>query len=234
MGTRNQRNDRAGHVNAKGIWYVVLVAVAALAFGVGLEAYSAQPESTSALSDMEKKPGILSAPRVVAPFDPARYVGRWYEIQSTQPGFQAGCSCVTADYGPVAPTRISVVNTCQKGPRVQRVMGKAAVADPKEPAKLEVSFPGFGSDLLNLLLKSNYWVVDLDPDYQWAVVSTRFRKPIWILARMPTLEAPVLEGIRARLDAEGFDVGELKETPQQGCTYPAATAPTSQSAPGAP
>lgn len=219
MGTKNEKNVRAGAAERNATRRVVLGAVAAIALGVGVEAYTAQVETQAAPAG--KKPGIFTAPKVVSEFEPGRYVGRWYEIQSTQPGFQAGCSCVTADYGLVSPTQISVVNTCQKGARVQQVKGKATVPDPKEPSKLEVSFPGFGSDLLNFFLKSNYWVVDLDPDYQWAVVSTRFRKPVWILSRANTLDPAALEGIRSRLEADGFDVDDIKETPQQGCTYAA-------------
>ena len=44
--------------------------------------------------------------------------------------------------------------------------------------------------------KGDYWIIDLDPDYQWAVVGVPSRKYLWILSRTPTLD-----GDRVRRDS---------------------------------
>jgi len=72
---------------------------------------------------------------------------------------------------------------------------------PRTNAKLEVSFfwPFWG----------DYWIIDLDPDYGWAVVGHPSRQFLWILARGTTLEKGVLEGILRRLETQGYDLNPL-------------------------
>jgi apolipoprotein D and lipocalin family protein len=68
-------------------------------------------------------------------------------------------------------------------------------------AELEVSFLGpFWSD---------YWIIELDEDYQWAVVSEPRGRYLWILAREPRMDQGVLDERLARLEADGFDTSAL-------------------------
>jgi apolipoprotein D and lipocalin family protein len=139
-----------------------------------------------------------------------------------QPGFQAGCSCTKADYAATHDaTTIEVVNACSRADgSTGRVEGFATVVDADEPAKLRVSFGGLGDVFSRLLGPSNYWVVAREADYLWAVVSTRFRRPVWILAREPRLADATLKFIKEGLSREGFDARALKDTRQEGCTSP--------------
>ena len=59
----------------------------------------------------------------------------------------------------------------------------------------------------------NYWVIELAPDYQFAVVSEPSRKFLWILSRTPKLDDATLDGIKARLTQHGFDVARLQFKP---------------------
>jgi apolipoprotein D and lipocalin family protein len=56
----------------------------------------------------------------------------------------------------------------------------------------------------------DYWVIDIDPDYQWVVVSEPRREYLWILARTPQLPAATLNTLQTRLTAKGFDVQRLE------------------------
>ena len=102
--------------------------------------------------------------RTVDRVDLQRYLGKWYEIATIPMSFQKGCVGVTAVYTLRPDGDVDVVNTCRKetldGPE-RSAQGKAWSVDPSN-AKLEVQFfwPFHGS----------YWVIDLDPDYRWAVV----------------------------------------------------------------
>jgi apolipoprotein D and lipocalin family protein len=138
-----------------------------------------------------------------------RYLGRWYEIASYPAWFQKGCVGATADYSLLDNGKIQVVNRCHKdsldGP-LKESKGKAEVVDKATNAKLKVWF--FWP------FKGNYWIIDLSPDYQWAVVGEPSRKYLWILSRTPVMDAAVYQGILARLPEKGYDPDKLKKSEQ--------------------
>jgi apolipoprotein D and lipocalin family protein len=147
----------------------------------------------------------------VAFVDLDRYLGTWYEIASYPAWFQRGCTAVTAEYGLRDDGRISVLNSCRKGSldgKLKRAKGRAKVADTSTNAKLKVSFFGpFWGD---------YWIIDLDSDYQWAVVGEPKRRYLWILSRTPVMDDALYESIVAKLAAQGYDPSRLRPTPQPG------------------
>ena len=66
----------------------------------------------------------------------------------------------------------------------------------------------------------DYWIIDLDPDYRWAVVGGPKRKYLWILSRTPQMDEALYEEIISRLPAKGYDPKRLNRTtqPQAGDT----------------
>ncbi len=151
-------------------------------------------------------------PDVAVDLEVNEYLGRWYEVASTKPFFQAGCVCVTADYALLEDGNVEVVNTCRKDSVTaiaEPVLGIAATTS--NPAKFKVSFGNIPAFF------SNYWVVSLAADYSWAVVSSPFRNPIWILSRTPDLDPSILDSIKKDLDQRGFDVEAITPTLQNGC-----------------
>jgi apolipoprotein D and lipocalin family protein len=56
---------------------------------------------------------------------------------------------------------------------------------------------------------ADYWVVELDPDYRWAVVGGPSGKYLWILARTPSMDRAQYEAIRARAARRGYPVDQL-------------------------
>jgi apolipoprotein D and lipocalin family protein len=147
---------------------------------------------------------------VVAEVDLDRYVGRWYEIASLPQRFQEGCVATSANYTLRDDGRIRVENECRDGSfdgDFRRVEGVAWVADPSgSQAKLKVQFfwPFSG----------DYWVIDLDAEYRWAVIGHPSRDYLWILARTRTLDPAVYEKLLSRIESQGFDLERLNETPQ--------------------
>ena len=153
------------------------------------------------------KPPLTVVDRV----DLERYLGKWYEIASYPAWFQKGCTGSTADYSLLPEGKIRVINRCRKnsldGP-LKESKGKAEVADTATNAKLKVWF--FWP------FKGNYWIIDLSPDYQWAVVGEPSRKYLWILSRMPTMDEAVYQEILGRLPQKGYDPAGLRKTAQIG------------------
>jgi apolipoprotein D and lipocalin family protein len=147
----------------------------------------------------------LPPPSTVPAVDLARYAGEWYEIESFPAWFQRGCAGTKATYTPQPDGKIRVVNTCERGGRETSVTGTARVVPGSNNSKLKVAF--FWP------FEGDYWILDLDRDYRWAAVGAPDRRYLWILARQRPLEPAVLQGIRARLAAQGYDVTRLRSTP---------------------
>jgi apolipoprotein D and lipocalin family protein len=163
--------------------------------------------SACATSTTERKqlPPLQTVPRV----DLERYTGSWFEIASFPQRFQRGCTATRATYTKREDGLIDVLNQCHKGTvdgPLDDAHGKARVVDGTTNAKLEVSF--FGP------FWGEYWVVDLGPDYEYAVVGHPTRDYLWILSRTPTLDDTVYAGIVSRLQAQGYDTERLVRTAQ--------------------
>lgn len=151
-------------------------------------------------------------PQTVASVDLARYSGRWHEVARFPQRFQDSsslrCEEVTATYFPAAAGRISVLNECVNGldpaRGIQTARGEAYPVEGSNNARLRVSF--FWP------IYADYWVLGLDPDYQWAVVGTPNRNYLWILSRSPQLPPPQMEQALAIARAQGFDTSRLIQT----------------------
>ena len=142
--------------------------------------------------------------RVVESVDAARYIGLWYSIASIPTTFERQCvQGTTAEYALLDNGRIQVTNTCYDvDEAVDVARGQAWIPDPSESSKLKVSFVRF---LGIWWFGAPYWVIDLAPDYSYAVVGHPSRTYGWILSRTPSLPAEVFAGIVTRLESQGYD-----------------------------
>jgi apolipoprotein D and lipocalin family protein len=157
---------------------------------------------------------VAAAPKpleVVPRVDIPRYLGTWYEIATIPQRFQRGCVGVTAHYSLRDDGAIDVVNVCRKDTldgKERSVRGKAWIVDRATNAKLKVRFfwPFSGA----------YWIIELDPDYQWAVVGHPDRTYYWILSRTPQMDPALYDELLRRAAAKGYDVSKIKKTLQAG------------------
>jgi apolipoprotein D and lipocalin family protein len=148
--------------------------------------------------------------------DLARYAGRWYEIARLPNRFQEQCAGnVAASYAVRPDGRVTVVNECRRDDgTLTRAEGVARRAEANGPAsRLEVRFaPGFLSFLP--FVWGDYWIVELDRDYQYAMVGEPSRKYLWILSRRPEMDEATYAALTGRARGLGFDVSRLVRTPQ--------------------
>lgn len=152
--------------------------------------------------------GPNSALDSVPKVDLNRYVGRWYEIAKYPNRFERKCdSNVTATYAIRPDGKISVVNSCttHEG-KLTQSRGWAKVVDRKTCSKLKVTFfwPFFG----------DYWIIDLDPNYEYAVIGEPSRKYLWILSRTPKMDDALYAELTKRLADKGYDVSRLERMKQ--------------------
>ncbi len=155
----------------------------------------------------------LAAPSlpVVQQLDLERYVGQWHEIARYPNFFERMCvRDVTATYARNLDGTISVVNTCRKDDgSMVRAEGVARIVSP---ARLEVRFAPSWLGFLPFVW-GDYWVIDLAPDYAYAVVGEPSRDYLWILARDPRMDEATYARITSGLAAFGYDAGRLLRNP---------------------
>ena len=155
---------------------------------------------------------------VVPSVDLNRYAGTWYEIARMPFKYQSQCiGDVTATYTLLEDGRIKVVNRCRKeNGEIDEAEGRAKLASDEGPnTQLKVRFaPAFLSFLP--FVWGDYWIIDLAPDYSYAVVGEPGRKYMWILSRAPVMEETVFQGIVDRAKGKGYDVSRLMRTKQTG------------------
>jgi apolipoprotein D and lipocalin family protein len=143
---------------------------------------------------------------VVGAVDLSRYAGRWYEIARLPNRFEKKCvDSVTATYTLRSDGKVDVVNRCRKANGTYATAkGKAKVVDKKTNAKLKVTFfwPFYG----------DYWILDLGPDYEYAVVGAPNRDYLWILSRRPQIDNQLYQRLLAKMATHGFETQRMIRT----------------------
>ncbi|MBI5021475.1 MAG: lipocalin family protein [Ignavibacteriales bacterium] len=153
---------------------------------------------------------------VVPSVDLARYCGVWCEIARLPNSFQTKCaSDVVATYTLLDDGQIKVVNRCRKeNGEISEAEGKAKRASDDEPnSKLKVRF---APAILSFLpfVWGNYWILEIDTSYTYAVIGEPDREYLWILSRTPKMDENILQGILGRMKEKGFDVEKIMWTKQ--------------------
>lgn len=144
-----------------------------------------------------------------ASLDLNRYTGIWYEVARFDHFFERGCAGVTATYFRREDGTLRVVNRCLKGGLTgeeKTIEGKAWVPEASEPGKLKVQF--FWP------FRSDYWVLEVDAEYQWALVGDPTKSTCWILSRTPNPGEELLQLLRGKLKARGYAVEKLLRVEQ--------------------
>lgn len=152
--------------------------------------------------------------RVVPSVDLPRYAGLWYEVARLPNRFEEKCAGdVTAEYTLKGEGRLKVVNRCRKRDgQMSEAVGDAKLADRKGPnSKLKVRFaPSFLSFLP--MVWGDYQIIELAPDYSYAVVGAPDRKYLWVLSRNPRMDEATYLRLLEEARAQGFDVSRMIRT----------------------
>ena len=146
----------------------------------------------------------------VSGFELNRYLGKWYEIARMPVSFERDLVGVTATYGLRKDGKVSVLNQGHKKTlqgKVKTAHGTAKFAGKTDVGHLKVSFfwPFY----------ADYIVAALDSNCQYAMVVGDSYKYLWILSRMPKLDAAILNGLLEKATELGFDSQELYMVPQE-------------------
>lgn len=136
---------------------------------------------------------------VVSELDLQRFLGTWYEIARFDHRFERGMEQTKANYVLRDDGDIDVLNTGIKDGELQTAEGKAKLTDV--PAVLRVSF--FGP------FYSDYRVMLVDSDYQYALIGSGSDDYLWILSRTPQLSDSIKTLILDEAQHRGYDTKQL-------------------------
>ena len=146
--------------------------------------------------------------------DVSRYLTTWYQISHNPMIFEGVCVCARQVLSAGANGNVAVYNSCNdktiNGP-IRDIRGTAVSEDPATNARFTVDF--------GLPHKGEYWIIGLDPQYRYAVVSDPSKKSLYILSQTPTLPPDLYQAAFAEAAAQ-VDTSHLEVTTQAGCTYP--------------
>lgn len=155
-----------------------------------------------AYSYCQAKENVLINTSTVRQLDVPRFMGKWYEIARYDHPFEKDMTHVTAEYSLEANGKIRVVNQGMKHGTPKTAIGKAKQPDPtKYPGRLKVSF--------FLWFYSDYYVLELDKDYQYALIGSSSDNYLWILSRTPEISEPILNELLENLQKRGYDLSKL-------------------------
>ena len=140
----------------------------------------------------------------ITTFDLDRYLGKWYEVARYDHAFERNLVGTTAEYSLRDDGMIKVLNSgylYTLDGKFKESVGKAKLNKNGKPGQLRVSF--FGP------FYSNYYILDLAPDYSYSVVGSSSPKYLWILSRTPQLKPEVQSKIVKGLQQRGYDTSKL-------------------------
>lgn len=153
--------------------------------------------------------------QTIGRLDLPRYQGVWYELAKFPNWFQKKCVGETrAEYRARDNGQIQVINRCRQADGdMAEAIGSARLVGETGSPRLKVRFAPAWLAFIPAVW-GDYWVIDLDPDYQLAAVSEPGRDYLWILSRTPQIPPARYQALLARLAAQGLDISRLEITPQ--------------------
>ncbi len=140
-----------------------------------------------------------------------KYLGKWYEIARFDHKFERGLVGVTASYSFREDGKIKVINSGFKetlNGEKSEAIGKAKIPDPNIPAKLKVSF--------FWIFYGDYFVLELDKNYEWAIIGSSSDKYLWILSRNPKMDEILYNELLNKLTKRGYNIDKLISVEQRG------------------
>lgn len=143
-------------------------------------------------------------------FELNRYLGKWYEIARFPHSFEKGLVGCTANYTLLSNGKVKVENAGYKNTldgEYDTAVGKAKLAGKPTDGHLKVSF--------FLFFYADYFIMDMDPDYQWALIGSKADKYLWLLARSPQMDDVTYNKILDIARGLGYDLELLYKVPQK-------------------
>lgn len=153
--------------------------------------------------------------RAVVEFDHGLYAGDWFEFARLPDGPDASCrGNVKLSYAPgPAGTMIFVRHCVDRHGRERHTRGDLRSVPGGPAGRLQLTLGPRWLDWFRWF-RSDHQVLYVDRDYRHALVGSDDRRRLWLLARTPTIERPMLQQLVELAQVHGYDIEQLQRTPQ--------------------
>lgn len=178
---------------------LIFVVIVVLALALGRDARGKETPAT--------KPAPLAT---TANIDLARYMGRWSVIANIPYFGERGKVETTDIYALMPDGRIDNTYEYRKafGKPFKQMKGVATVVPGTNNAQWRIAF--FGG-----LLKADYLVLEVAPDYSWALIGHPKRKMGWVFARSQAMDEALYQALLAKMAGHGYDTTKFRKVPQK-------------------
>lgn len=147
--------------------------------------------------------------KTVEHLDLDRYLGRWYVIAHIPYWLEEGKVASYDSYARRPDGRLQNDFTFRRdrldAPE-ETWKGTAKVVNTQSNAEWSVQFVW--------PFTASYLVIDLDPDYRWAVIGHPSRRLLWVLARERQLDEATYQAILQRAAGQGYQPEQVRKVPQ--------------------
>lgn len=139
-----------------------------------------------------------------------RYLGTWYEIARFPHSFEKNLVGVTATYSLRDDGMIRVLNQGYKNTlegELSVAEGKAKIPDKNDSGKLKVSF--------FWIFYGDYYILELDENYQYVMIGSSSDKYFWILSRTAQMDDSIYNMLIDKAKNRGYKLDKLVKVPQR-------------------
>jgi apolipoprotein D and lipocalin family protein len=140
--------------------------------------------------------------KAVERVDLNKFGGTWYSLYSIPTMFDKSSRQTTTHYTLNKDGYYDVVTTCkEEGDKIHTVTSKIIPTKNNCCGQMKAQFiwP----------IKVDYWVIDLAPDYSWAVVGHPDHRFLFIMSRKPQMDKAQYAQIVDKCKAMGYPVDKL-------------------------
>ena len=131
--------------------------------------------------------------------DLRKFSGKWFEVARLDTDFQPNMTNVTAEYILNNNGTITVINSGFLDGQLKQIIGNAITTE--EDDLLKVSFyPGVYSD---------YKILAIDKNYQYALIAGEDKKFLWMLSRTPYINKDIYSKFIDIANKNEFDTTKL-------------------------
>lgn len=145
-----------------------------------------------------------------APLDLERFMGRWYVIGRVPNIIERGHVASVNDYTLRDAQKVGIVYRYRDGfgEPVQALRARASVDEDSGNHDWRTWF--------YRIVPTRSRVLEVAPDYSWALIGYPGREMAWIFARSPDMDKALYKQLAERLrDAYGVNTDKLKRVPQR-------------------
>ena len=138
-------------------------------------------------------------------FELKQYLGKWFEIARIKNAFEPNMTNVTAYYELDDNNNIKIVNEGYNNSILFQIVGIGKTTNKNNI--LHVSF--FNN------IFSDYKILYVDEEYQYAIVGGKTADYLWILSRTPQLDEDIIKQLLEIAKENNYNINKISLTKQK-------------------